>query len=646
MKGKLLAIAALCIYSCFAAEGQAEYQVGISRVNIEPDSTLFSVALSGYGYPPEGRFSIEWIRAGNTPVSLRAITGAGNLLFGVDSTGSCWEATFAERTGQWRRTGEAPGVIAIAYWQDYLYAVTDAGILLRKKCPGRHWLKIGEAPGITAITAMKGKLYGTDRMGRLRSLDLSHPDEAWTPVGQSKESVAGLAAYGERLFAVGEADTLWHIEPFKPGVPWTEMGRYNGVTYDMHVAALAVAGKRLYAISRDGGVFVSRQASDRDLFATAIAIRHGAQTIVMMGVDLTGFDYSLTDEVKDIVSQEKHIPKEAILINASHTHFSPTAQAYPAWAPFLWHPDTLYLQYLKQGMIAAAEHALDSLAAAELYFGRGETHIGINRSAADPALPIDRTLDILVAKSTAGTVKAVLFLTACHAVFNNAGREGFTLSANFPGVTRKLILKKTGAPSVFIQGCAGDINPASSDHVATGTELANDVFRVMSGPMTKLSGKIDFAVDSMHIPVRPWSPERIRAFRKENEGKPGDVEAVKNIRWSDLMLRRYASGKVHDYLPEYFQYLSIGSWAIVGLSREVVDEYGPAIRRLWPDKAVSVAGYCNDVASYLPREWHVVTQTYEGYGSFFWYGQPGLPPMNVFDQVMNGVRKFKDKQLR
>lgn len=640
-----MVIAALCIYGCFPAVGQSEYEVGISRVSTEPDSTLFSVALSGYGYPPEGRFSIEWIRAGKTPLPLRTVTGAGDLLYGVDSAGGCWRAAFGGGTGHWARDGKAPGVVALASWKDDLYAVTDAGVLLRRKRSGGRWSKIGEASGMTALAALKGKLYGADRTGILRSLDLSHIRAGWTAVGRSAGSVASLAAYGERLFAAGAADTLWHIEPLKPGAPWTEMGRYNGVTYDIHVAALAVAGHKLYAVSRGGGFFVSRQASDGDLSATAIAVRRGAKTVVMMGVDLTGFDYSLTDAVKDIVSRERHIPKEAILINASHTHFPPTAQAYPAWAPFLQHPDTLYLRHLKQGMVDAAEHALDSLAPADLYFGRGETRIGINRSAADPGLPIDRTLDILVAKSPGGAIKAVLFLTACHAVFNNAGREGFTLSANFPGVTRKLILEKTGAPSVFIQGCAGDINPASSDHVATGTELANDIFRMMNGPMTKLSGGIDFAFDSMRIPVRPWSPEKIRAFRKENEGKPGDVEAVKNVRWSDLMLRRYATGKVQNYLPEYFQYLSIGSWAIVGLSREVVDEYGPAIRQLWPDKAVSVAGYCNDVSSYLPREWHVVTQTYEGYGSFFWYGQPGLPPVNVFDQVMNGVRKFKDKQL-
>jgi hypothetical protein len=77
------------------------------------------------------------------------------------------------------------------------------------------------------------------------------------------------------------------------------------------------------------------------------------------------------------------------------------------------------------------------------------------------------------------------------------------------------------------------------------------------------------------------------------------------------------------------------------LSREAVNEYAPAIRKIWPDTNVSVAAYCNDVSSYLPKEWHINNHTYEGYDSFFWYGQEGLPPENIFDLIINGIKSFK-----
>lgn len=140
---------------------------------------------------------------------------------------------------------------------------------------------------------------------------------------------------------------------------------------------------------------------------------------------------------------------------------------------------------------------------------------------------------------------------------------------------------------------------------------------------------------------KPWSIEKINQFKVENSMNPNDVDAQKNVRWADMMFEKYKQGTVSDYLPEYIQFINIGNWMLVGLSSEAVNEYGPAIRKIWPDKEVSLAGYCNDVSIYLPKEWHINNQTYEGNDSFFWYGQPGVPPLNIFDIVINGIKSFK-----
>ena len=46
---------------------------------------------------------------------------------------------------------------------------------------------------------------------------------------------------------------------------------------------------------------------------------------------------------------------------------------------------------------------------------------------------------------------------------------------------------------------------------------------------------------------------------------------------------------------------------------------------MWPGKHISVAGYTNDVSSYLPSTLHIRAKNYEGLGSFFWYGMPYFP---------------------
>ena len=92
------------------------------------------------------------------------------------------------------------------------------------------------------------------------------------------------------------------------------------------------------------------------------------------------------------------------------------------------------------------------------------------------------------------------------------------------------------------------------------------------------------------------------------------------------------------HLPIYVQTLNIGNWKLIGLSHEAVTQYGMEIRKLWPDKHVSIAGYCNDVNSYLPAASHIKAQTYEGYNSFFWYSQPGFFPENILDTVVSTIK--------
>lgn len=645
MKNKVICSIVLFLFLFAGANAQSDYEVGFSRVSTEPDSTLFSVAISGYGYPPEGRFSIEWLPVGDMPGKIAAMTGMGSTFYAADSAGVLWKGIVFGGNIHWQKASMVNDVKALAGMNGRLYAINNKGQLLESKIRQKRikWEMKGKPSNIEVLAALDDKLYACSSSGELLRLNPDSRTKTWDSIGKKESTIIGMTSRGQRLFAISAGDTLWHILPFKDHAPWTEMGRYNGITFNIYIKQLAVLDNHLYAVSKDNKLFISRQSTDGDLSATAMAIRQGNEMVVIEGVDLTGFDHSLTDDVKEIVSRQRNIPKSAILINASHTHFSPTAQAYPAWMPFLRHPDSLYLNnILKKAMVEAIEKAIDNMQPARLYFGRGTSNIGLNRSSADPEVPVDHTLDVLVAKNNQ-QIKGVLFLTACHAVFNNSGKEGFTLSANFPGVARNLIREKTGANSIFIQGCAGDINPRSTNHTETGTELANDVIKIINGEMEEIKGGISFSMDSMDIPIHPWSIEKVEQFRKDNSGKPDDVEAVKNVRWANLMLERYRKGAVADFLPEYIQFLNIGDWKMVGLSREAVNEYGPAVRKLYPRKMVSVAGYCNDVPSYLPKEWHLVTQTYEGYGSFFWYGQPGIPPINVFDIVVKAVKKAGEK---
>jgi hypothetical protein len=106
------------------------------------------------------------------------------------------------------------------------------------------------------------------------------------------------------------------------------------------------------------------------------------------------------------------------------------------------------------------------------------------------------------------------------------------------------------------------------------------------------------------------------------------------------MLKHYSEGTMPVSLPVYVNTINIGNWKLVGISRETTTEYGLGVKRMWPDKLVSVAGYTNDVSSYLPTTLHIRARNYEGFDSFFWYGMHGVFPAGVETIILDTIKQL------
>ena len=631
----------LCLLS-FSSKGQDQFMAGTSNVSLEPDNSIFSVALGGYGFPREGRFSLKWQYVDKTQ-DLNAITSLNGKFYASAENNDILEGIPSQKGVNWKKIGSFNQITSLAALNGKLYAVSKTGLWAGKVSTQKvKWKKVVSSNNITSLTSMQGKLYASNANGDLLAGTVSGNSVSWSKISSMKK-VVSMAAYENKIYVINSGDSLWSFKPLLKEVPWTQIGRNNSITFNIHVKHINVLNGRLYAVSADNKLYIAEHSSKGNLTSRALAIKNKDKSIVIVGVDVTGFNYSLISEIKDIIFKRRAIPQSAILINASHTHFAPVTQAWTTWGDFYHVPDTVYLNKTKAAIIQSIELALDNMTLSDIYFGRGTSDIGINRRrASNPAKPYDQTLDVLkVEDHNTKKIKTILFLTGCHPVFKNAGEESYNLDANYPGVAKKLIQEKTNAENaIFIQGCAGDIDPKSDNHVETGEELTADVVKVLGNNMTRVKGDISFAMDQILIPVKPWSRDSVNKFKRENTNLVGDVEAEKNVRWADLMNKNYDKGDVPTTLPLYVQTLNIGDWKFVGLSREVVTEYGPAIRKIWPDKTVTVAGYCNDVSSYLPIDWHIKSKLYEGFGSFFWYGQSGLPPENILDLITGKIKSF------
>ena len=105
MRWSLFILLIGAFFSCKAvpsAKVSAEcFQVGNSSVTLEPDNSIFSLALAGYGAPVEGRFTLEWIARGDAP-DVNYLTGDGERLYAADSKGGIRVLENPLANGRWR----------------------------------------------------------------------------------------------------------------------------------------------------------------------------------------------------------------------------------------------------------------------------------------------------------------------------------------------------------------------------------------------------------------------------------------------------------------------------------------------------------------------------------------------------------------
>ena len=468
---------------------------------------------------------------------------------------------------------------------------------------------------------------------------LSHRWDPLVKAGRFPKGMLNVVEYKDRLIALTDANELYRLDYSGLNSDWVLFAKTNLLWDGIEIVDIAVVKDRLYGLSKEGRALKAVHHSEGDLSVRAVAISDKDQTVVLVGADLCGFNMDFIASIKRELQKKFGLKPEAVLLNASHTHFAPSTQDWTTWGSHQL-PDTAYLKgVVRPAVLKSVALAMKSRKPAVLSFGRGKTAIGHNRSLTGKDAPYDNDLDVLSIAAVKGNEKKLVFLTGCHPVFRNEGAEGFTLSANYPGAARRALEQDGHLQTMFLQGCAGDINPVSADHEETGKQLAEDVRRILSQDLLKLDGTINFHMDSVGFAVEPWSREKIEAFRKENDQDTKDVNLEKNVRWADLMLKRAAANKMQKEMPVYVQTINIGNWKLLGLSREVTTSYSLGIKALWPDKLVSVAGYCNDVSSYLPTSAHIRAGTYEGAGSFFWFGQPAVFPMDVYEQIIKHIKE-------
>jgi neutral/alkaline ceramidase-like enzyme len=347
--------------------------------------------------------------------------------------------------------------------------------------------------------------------------------------------------------------------------------------------------------ARDGG------ATDTldPLYAKALAFKGAGGTVALVALDLGRVPMEAVRTRINERAKESGI--DFIFFSATHTHH----------APVMEHEDRPYMTPIETAIGDAIDEAAAGLRPARLGIGATEFDIAHNRrrvtddgrcemlwrnASRRPTKPLDREATLVRLEGEDGAPLATLIHYACHPVVMGPSNNEY--SADYVGELTRLTEERLGAPCLFLQGAAGDINPYL------------DKTRIDEG-----------AVQSMRDTGKACADKAIPALKLIETHVP-DVPAVAfaepsvevGTRWdfSDPAQRKvYESANsvifnyyVKDLPPDLSVPLPIltlcNELVLVGIPGEPFVRHQLLLKQTGPVRNTLLCGYVNGYYSYFP----------------------------------------------
>lgn len=387
-----------------------------------------------------------------------------------------------------------------------------------------------------------------------------------------------------------------------------------------------------------------------DLFAKALAIQDSrGNRVVIVSTDLLGLPRALTAEISEHANKSYGLRREQILFNSSHTHTGPVVNSSLAGAYDLNDEQNKaiadYTWQLKHNLLKVIGSALKDLSTAKLSFGKGSAQfamnrrenrngrmaIGVNREGV-----VDKEVPVLKIESPDGKLRGVAFGYACHNTTLTG--EFYQLSGDYAGFAQAAVEKNhPGATALFITGCGADINPYprsklefSQQH---GEELAASVKQVLAGQMSQVSGQLKSTLGVVMIPFAP-TPSK-----EEWQARLKDQNAFVRRHAERWLTKLDRDGKLMSEYPYTIQMVQLGDVKLIALAGEVVTDYSLRLKKEFGGNTW-VAGYSNDLCSYIPSARMYAEGGYEVLDSMIYYDLPGPYTPAIEEKIIGKVHEL------
>ncbi|MFN3653080.1 MAG: neutral/alkaline non-lysosomal ceramidase N-terminal domain-containing protein [Armatimonadota bacterium] len=382
-----------------------------------------------------------------------------------------------------------------------------------------------------------------------------------------------------------------------------------------------------------------------ELYVKALALedRDGRRS-VLVSADLLGFPAELSRRIARRARERFRLPRERLVLNASHTHGGPVVGdtlrvAYQGLTPEQWAEVREYTRGLEDRVVECIGKALDDLRPARLAFGRGTAGFAANRrTRINPNGPIDHDVPVLKVEGERGELRGVVFGYACHCT--TLGAEMRQLHGDYAGWAQaRLEAQHPGARALFVTGCGADANPDPRGKLEMareyGESLAAAVSGVLKGPLRPVEGPLRCAYEEVEVDFAP------PPSREEWQKKAQDPNVYVRSHAQAMLARLDRDGELPRRYPNPVQVWRFGDdLTFVALAGEVVVDYALRLKKELGPERLWVSGYNNDVYAYIPSLRVLREGGYEGGEAMIYYGQPGPFAESVEETLVAAVHRL------
>ena len=377
--------------------------------------------------------------------------------------------------------------------------------------------------------------------------------------------------------------------------------------------------------------------------------------VLILSADLFGFDAPTVEAIRSLAGGWG-IPPEGLLISTSHTHNAAGTHGRVNCQLGPYYQD--YVNQIVQ-MTAQVLPALEGrLEESELWFGRTEARIGVNRRRREngnivfgvqPDGRYEEHTPFLVINGRVSGRRIVVVNHGCHLTGVTAEN---VLSADYPAYMRDELQKPGRFHGVmFLQGASGDIKEAiyqngqvrfaekSIDAEANGRLLAQRVWDAQEKGLKKIEGPIFCTRKTALLPLIPQPPPE--ALRLVATQGPNPLVRA----WATEVLKQPSPNGKAQALPMEIQLMCLGDDVkFFALPAEPTAALGAGIREQAenPDQ-VFVCGCANGLTTYLPTDEQIAEKGYEVEGSPLVYLLPGPLQPGVEGLVYSACQKVLDE---